>query len=256
MDTTKVLLVSISAVVFIVGILVLLYMAYNALSKKMGQENSMKLGRIDTSLYSVIPSAEVIKPYDGYNYSFLISMRINNFYHNYGYWRHILHTGTDIESDSVLEYPYEGEGIDNWDTIIGDFPDQNPGIWLHPTQNTLRLVITTEEFREGHYPEHAHPETVFRAKETTELEETKKIVNTVDIPDIPINTDFKLAFSLYENNVTVFLNGKIRNIFTIRGKPYENIGSMYIHKNKTYSGHINSLEVHPRVLQDKRIKEF
>ena len=255
MDSTKVLIISLTGVVFLVGILMLLYKAYNALNKKMKVVNSTKIGRIDTSHYTVIPSAEIVKPKDGFNYTFVMSMNINNFYHNYGYWRHILHIGTEIDTLSILEYPYEGEGIDNWDSVIADFPNQNPGIWLHPTKNTIRIVLTCEEHEEGNYPTHAHPETVFEAKETTELNDTRRVVNTLDIEDIPINTNFTLAFTVFENSATVYLNGKIKNIFTINGKPYENTGSLFIHRNKTYSGELLSGELFPVILSDKSISK-
>ena len=68
-----------------------------------------------------------------------------------------------------------------------------------------------------------------------------------------MNNDINLGFVIFQNSVTVYLNGRLRNIFTITGKPYENIGSMYIHKNKTYSGLINKLEIHPTLLSDKKI---
>lgn len=253
MDSGKILVISITGVVVLITILVLIYKAYSILTSKLGVENALILGPIDTSLYSVIPSAEMIKPRDGFNYTFFISMKVKNYYHNYGYWRHIFHVGTDIDSNDTLEYPYEGEGIDNWDSVIADIPNQNPGLWLHPTKNSLRLVITTEQHEVGNYPEHAHPETEFRASDTEELDTTKRVINTIDIPDVPMNNDINLGFVIFQNSVTVYLNGRLRNIFTIIGKPYENIGSMYIHKNKTYSGLINKLEIHPTVLSDKKI---
>jgi hypothetical protein len=184
-----------------------------------------------------------------------VSFNVKNFYHNYGYWRHLFHVGTEIDTNKILEYPYEGEGIDNWDEVTADFPDQNPGLWLHPTKNTLRLVITTEQFEEGAFPDHAHPESSFTATDTTELDVTKKIINTLDIKDVPMNSDVKLGFSVFQNSVTVFMNGSIRTIFTITGKPFENTGSLFIHRNKTYSGLINYLEIYPTVLSDKKILE-
>ena len=253
MDTTKVFIFSLTGILFTIGILILLYKSYESLNKKMLEENFTRIGKIDTSQYSVIPSAEIDKPKDGFNYTFFLEMKIKNFYHNYGYWKHILHVGTEIDSLSVLEYPYEGEGIDNWDSVIADFPNQNPGIWLHPTKNTIRIVISTEEHEEGNFPSHAHPETIFKASETTELDNIRRVINTFDIKDIPINTNFKLALSIFENSVTVYLNGKIRNIFTINGKPFENSGSMFIHRNKTYSGEILRGQLHPTILNDKKI---
>ena len=255
MDSRKILIISLVGVIILISVLVIIYKLYLKLRAKYGEENALILGRIDTSLYTVIPSAEMIKPRDGFNYTFFISFKVKNFYHNYGYWRHIFHVGTDVDPSQTLEYPFEGEGIDNWDAVTADFPYQNPGLWLHPTKNSLRLVITTEQFEEGAYPEHAHPETVFKASDTTELELTKKIVNTIDITDVPMNSDVNLGFVVFQNNVTLFMNGRMRNIFTITGKPYENIGSMFIHRNKTYSGLINSLEIHSTVLPDKKILE-
>ena len=70
-----------------------------------------------------------------------------------------------------------------------------------------------------------------------------------------MNSDVNLGFVVFQNNVTLFMNGRMRNIFTITGKPYENISSMFIHRNKTYSGLINSLEIHSTVLPDKKILE-
>lgn len=255
MDSAKVLILSLVGVVFLVAILVLLYKAYEKLSASVGVENALKLGRINTSLYTVIPSAEIVKPRDGFNYTFIVSFNVKNFYHNYGYWRHIFHVGTEIDTNKILEYPYEGEGIDNWDEVTADFPDQNPGLWLHPTKNTLRLVITTEQFEKGEFPDHAHPKSSFTATDTTELDVTKKIINTLDIKDVPMNSDVNLGFVVFQNSVTVFMNDSIRTIFTITGKPFENTGSLFIHRNKTYSGLINNLEIYPTVLSDKKILE-
>lgn len=255
MDSVKVFTISIVGVVFLVTILVILYKAYTKLSSKLGADTSLTLGKINTSLYTVIPSAEIVKPKDGFNYTFLFSFNVKNFYHNYGYWRHVFHVGTEIDPEKILEYPYEGEGIDNWDEVSADFPDQNPGLWIHPTKNTLRLVITTEQSEVGQFPEHAHPETSFKASDTRELAVNKKIINTLDIKDVPMNSDIKLGFVVFQNNVTVFMNGKIRTIFTITGKPYENTGSLFIHRNKTYSGFINYLKLYPTVLSDKKIIE-
>jgi len=255
MDSAKVLILSLVGVVFLVAILVLVYKAYEKISARVGLENALKLGKINTSLYTVIPSAEIIKPRDGFNYTFIVSFNVKNFYHNYGYWRHIFHVGTEIDTNKILEYPYEGEGIDNWDEVTADFPNQNPGLWLHPTKNTLRLVITTEQFEEGAFPDHAHPKSSFTATDTNELDVTKKIINTLDIKDVPMNSDVNLGFVVFQNSVTVFMNDSIRTIFTITGKPFENTGSLFIHINKTYSGLINNLEIYPTVLNDKKILE-
>ena len=65
MDSVKVFTISIVGVVFLVTILVILYKAYTKLSSKLGADTSLTLGKINTSLYTVIPSAEIVKTKDG-----------------------------------------------------------------------------------------------------------------------------------------------------------------------------------------------
>ena len=97
-------------VISIIGIIIfglLLVIAFKLYKKFFtgAKETAMVLGKIDTSIYTVIPSIEVMKPLDGFNYSLVFSINISNFYHNYGYWRHIFHIGTAIDEDKILEYP-------------------------------------------------------------------------------------------------------------------------------------------------------
>ena len=44
----------------------------------------------------------------------------------------------------------------------------------------------------------------------------------MDIPDIPVQTPVSLTFLINSNNVTIYYNGKMRNIYTFKGKPVLN----------------------------------
>ncbi len=72
MDSRKILIISLVGVIILISVLVIIYKLYLKLRAKYGEENAFILGRIDTSLYTVIPSAEMIKPRDGFNYIFYI----------------------------------------------------------------------------------------------------------------------------------------------------------------------------------------
>jgi len=217
-------------------------------------ETAMILGKIDTSVYTVIPSIEVMKPLDGFNYSLVFSINISNFYHNYGYWRHIFHIGTSINEDKVLQYPSGGQDDLNWSVVEADFPQQNPGFWLHPVKNTIRMVLTTEQNEFTKYPEHAQPDTVFDEPETEVRSYNSNIINTIDLTNIPINRDVSLGFIFQGNSVRYFIDGVLRSVFTFNGKPFGNNGAMYIHRNKTYTGKINSLKLYPKPIPEKKIE--
>ena len=249
----KIIAISFSITLLFAILLVLLLKLYNKYFKGTG-ENAMILGKIDTSLYTVIPSVELIKPFDGFNYSLVFSINIQNFYHNYGYWRHIMHIGSAINEDKVLEYPSGGNDHLNWEMIEADFPQQNPGFWLHPVKNIIRLVITSEQNEFTDYPEHAQPSTKYIPSDTQIKQYSKKIINTIDLHDIPINRDVSLGFVIEGNSVRYYIDGVLRSVFTFNGKAFDNNGAMYIHRNKTYSGRINNLKFYPKPISEKKIE--
>ena len=55
----------------------------------------------------------------------------------------------------------------------------------------------------------------------------------MDIPDIPVQTPVSLTFLINSNNVTIYYNGKMRNIYTFKGKPVMNRGPLYFHAPKS-----------------------
>ena len=71
----KIIAISFSITLLFAILLVLLLKLYNKYFKGTG-ENAMILGKIDTSLYTVIPSVELLKPFDGFNYSLVFSINI------------------------------------------------------------------------------------------------------------------------------------------------------------------------------------
>ena len=99
------------------------------------------LNNINTNSGATISSKDIPYPQlpDTFTYAFYI--RIQDWYENYSYWRHVMHKGTPFDrsknsAKKVLEYV-------NWENVSNDFPEQCLGFWLSPFQNNLRIAITT-----------------------------------------------------------------------------------------------------------------
>ena len=216
------------------------------------------LKNVSTSDPNVIPDCELSKPKDGFNYSIHLTIYIENYYNNYGTWRHIFHKGTPIEKDKVLDYKWYDETNNSWDEVLADMPKQAPGLWLHPNQNTLRFVLETE-YEKEHCPfTHANPKTSLRlqAKQPIELNPPKSQIQYMDIPDIPVQTPVSLTFLINSNNVTIYYNGKMRNIYTFKGKPVLNRGPLYFHAPKSYGGELLDFYFFPIKINEEKIKQL
>jgi hypothetical protein len=212
-----------------------------------------------TSDPNIVPDCEIVSPLDGFNFSIHLRIYIENYYSNYGSWRHIFHKGTQLENGKVLDYIYNDEVNDSWDELLADIPKQAPGLWLHPNSNTLRFVLETEYDTVSCPETHADPYSSLDSglsgkKKPAKLDNAITKVQFMDIPDIPVQTNVDLSFLVNSNNVTVYLNGKMRNIFTFKGKPIINKGPLYFHAQKSYGGLLKKFYFFPKKISDEKIR--
>ena len=253
--------IKIGLIIFVVLIIVGVggYFLFKKFRSKYSESKQVYvLKNVSTSDPNVIPDCELSKPKDGFNYSIHLTIYIENYYNNYGTWRHIFHKGTPIEKDKVLDYKWYDETNNSWDEVLADMPKQAPGLWLHPNQNTLRFVLETE-YEKEHCPfTHANPKTSLRlqAKQPIELNPPKSQIQYMDIPDIPVQTPVSLTFLINSNNVTIYYNGKMRNIYTFKGKPVLNRGPLYFHAPKSYGGELLDFYFFPIKISEEKIKQL
>lgn len=244
-------------VLVIVGVIG--YFLYKKFRSKYTESKTVYfLENISTSDPNVIPDCELTKPKDGFNYSIHLTIYIDNYYNNYGTWRHIFHKGTPIEKGKVLDYRWYDETNNSWDEVLADMPRQAPGLWLHPNQNTLRFVLETE-YEKEHCPlDHANPKTSLRlsSRKPIEFNSPKSQIQFMDIPDIPVQTPVALTFLINSNNVTIYYNGKMRNIYTFKGKPVMNRGPLYFHAPKSYGGELINFYFFPIKISEEKIKQI
>lgn len=204
-------------------------------------------------------------PYDQYSYTILLDMRIDDYVENLGYWKHILHKGTEDNSGSTWNFT-------TWDQVSANVPAQNPGLWLHPATNTIRFCInTTVKYNYLMIPEHADGETYFGEdriissvsrreleKQTSkqEYDSPKTQLEYIDIPNIPINRDVKLTIIVDRTDITVLKNGKNYLFKQLQGLPKINPGPISIHHQTTYNGTLKELSILPFPLTKKNKKSF
>jgi len=160
----------------------------------------------------LIPNCEITKPLDNFNFTLEFTIYIENYYHNYGYWRHIFHKGDIIRDGDPFNY-----ALEDWDKIIVNIPDQCPAAWLHPNKNSIRFVVMTA-----------------------------KGIEYVDIEDIPTQTDVHIKLIVLNNNIFLYRDKMLKRVYTVTGKLVHNRGSMYFHHNKTYSGELKLFKYYPK----------
>lgn len=158
--------------------------------------------------------------------------------------------------------PEESILLNCWETVIGNYPTQNPGVWLHPFINDLRVVLTTSTYKtENDYSQYVnemiHPfkETELRnlknynikpldvdehpgvsnaqeyskcSNEQMNISNKKYYREYFDVKNIPIKENFHLGIVINENTVEIYINGDLNTTQVLFGKPNYNSGPLHI----------------------------
>lgn len=212
-----------------------------------------------------ITGQSIADPYDQYSYTIILNMRINDYVENLGYWKHILHRGTFTEDNEPWNFT-------SWDQVTANVPVQNPGLWLHPSTNTIRFCLnTTVYYKYLSIPEHADGETYFgedriissvsrrdmeRQMNKQEFDSPQTQIEFIDIPEIPVNRDVQITIIVDRTNITVLKNGKNYLFKQLAGLPKINPSPISVHHKTTYNGKINDFSILPFPLDKKNKKNF
>ncbi len=240
----------------------------------------------------IIASKDVPSPPfpDTYSCSFII--RIQDWYENYSFWRHILHKGTPL--DKTVNNKNKTIQYHNWEKIETDVPEQSMGFWLSPFQNNLRIAITTVSKKpEARTYPHANIEKClcknkdinklkeFKTRSEKEVEETctncwitdqegdfenledsmldtKDFVSLdyIDIQDLQTNIPTQIAISVKGNTIEVYVNGVFKLNKVLNGIPRWNNGDLYVHNQKTYKGELSNLMIIPGSINGEMVKQL
>ena len=252
---------------FIIAILLLiLYQIYiRIISPKIKQSNYILVSHKNTNEQLIIPSFEIPAksesesesdtkisvPYDQYSYTLILQIRVNEYYDNLEYWKHILHKGTKTDSENVWKYR-------DWSEIETQLPQQGPGLWFHPAQNTMRFCLnTTRNYDYDEIPVHANDvsSVMRRDKERSllknEYNTPQELLEYIDIPNVPINRDVEYTIIVDRTNITILQDNKNIIFKQLKGLPKINTSPIEIHHKTTYKGEILNLSFVPYPLTQK-----
>ena len=143
---------------------------------------------------------DIVQPKLNNNYSISFWIYIDNFYENYNYWKHILHKGSEISG--ILNYKY-------WYNIETEIPKQNLGIWMHPNQNNLELPFQQLLIQTIQILNTLNTKPLLRLLKKTN---TKKLLKTCDINDIPSKTLIHYSIVVEGQTITIYKNSRVHKI--------------------------------------------
>ena len=151
------------------------------------------------------------QPQSGYTYSMWLYLA--NWYNRQGYdkWKPVYCRGQYMESDEACH-------MLEWNTV----PYQNPGIWLDPTVNNLRVVVTTSATRPGGQCTTSSPSPAANGcivvEPGTEQGETFYILEYIDQANVPIGQWFNLCVVVTQSRIELYLNGNLTNTHVLVGE--------------------------------------
>ena len=164
---------------------------------------------------------------------------------------------------SKARRPDELVVIKCWEDIIRKYPYQNPGVWMHPYINNLRIVFTTftntkiEKYND-HLNDIVHPHkenrTNYNIEPINNIDEhpntpdnarsssgqcksfNPSLFNSYreyfDIENIPIKEKFHLAIVTNDKTIEVYINGNLKTSQVLFGNPRYNDGNLQINPGR------------------------
>ena len=146
----------------------------------------------------------------GMEFTWSVWLYIDDLQYKMGQPKHIFHKGSEQSKDGKA------------------YPNNAPGLYLHPTRNTLIIAMNTY---------------------TAMSEE-------IEINDIPLNKWINVAIRVRGKNLDVYINGQLalRHVFT--SVPKQNYGNVYVNMNGGYSGSMSDLWYHDYALTGTEIMDI
>jgi hypothetical protein len=153
----------------------------------------------------------------GIEFTYSLWMFIKDLEYRKGKKKHVFHKGSQMPANKNTY-----DGVDLTDMA---FPNNAPGMYIHEDKNTLVIVMNTFD----------------------------KIIEEVEIPNIPLNKWFHVTIRVENKNMDVFVNGSIAKRHRFNSVPKQNYGDIFINDNQGYSGYISTMQYHNRGLNGTEI---
>jgi len=242
----------------------------------------------DSNKRTVFEHSYIKEPKNGFDYSMCFFIYNNDYTNNFEYWKHVLHKGSNVDYNHKTN---------NWSNLIErndrTYQDQNPGIWMNPTNTKMRLAFSTQQNYNyasstnhidsinqsgvvsciSYKEEHKCPTDTckwYNGKCIWSNENAimfghsgngKQEINTkynieyVDI-DIPFKKVTHIGFVLEHQVLNVYYNGKLRKIHKFKGELVPNKGLMYFNYHTTYDGSLFNFNYIPYAIEPSKMYEY
>ena len=149
----------------------------------------------------------------GIEFTYSVWILIDNLKYMNGQYKHIFHKG----NDDIIFNNEEDMGL--------NFPNNAPGLYLHPTKNSLVVVMNT----------------------------FKTINEKIEIDNIPLNKWLNVVIRVENKNVDVYINGNIKVRHVLSSVPKQNYGDVFVNMNGGFSGYLSKLRYYNYGLNPREI---
>jgi|TARA_R110002074_G_scaffold352489_1_gene523904 hypothetical protein len=166
----------------------------------------------DPAIAGALPVMRSSNQRDGLEFTYTVWLFINHL-QNTSTKKHIFHKGSShngSSSDSSFK------------------PNNGPGLYIHPTRNTL--IVAMDTFDRGN--------------------------EEVEINDIPMNKWINVAIRVEGNKMDVYINGTIALRHIFESVPKQNYGDVYVNMNSGFNGLLSDLWYHDYALSGTQIEQI
>jgi hypothetical protein len=142
---------------------------------------------------------------DGMEFSYTLWLTLNDLQYKYGKPKCIFHKGNKT-----------------------GYPNRAPGVYLHPTENTLLIYMNTYD----------------------------NILTQVDITDIPVKKWFHLGIVITQQYMDIYFNGNLKKRHKFKSIPKQNFGNVWINMNGGFDGYISRFRYYRYALTPSKIVDI
>lgn len=216
-------------VIIIILIIVGLYFLYKYVSKDKvaGPKTEEFIKYIhDAKDYKKIAGGSIPASAQGNEYNINFWMYVNDYTYRYGEMKNVMNKGEEESEDM-----------------------SNPGIYLMPTTNTLRVQIGLETLALNKCADAS-------GSNNSSQPNPEDYIDVCDVNNIPLQRWLNFNVSLTNNIVEIFMNGKLHKSCTLRGFPALNRGNLHICNDGGFNGFISNLKYSNKALSVSKIEKI
>ena len=128
---------------------------------------------------------------NGIQFTYSFWFYIENLDYKNGEWKHVFHKGNS-----------------------SSYPNRAPGVWLHPTKNSVRIYMNTQD----------------------------NILEFVDIDNIPLRKWVHMAVILNNQNLDIYVNGYLKERKALESIPRQNDDDFWINMFGGFEGFVSNIQ--------------